>query len=210
MKTPKLILDIDGVIASFHSPLILEYNKRYLGNLNINDIDCELETLGPELYTKLVGIFNEPNWFLNLEPLPNAINTASSFIDLNYSVTICTAPARDLTGFTNPGSAAEKYVWIRKWLPFWANNVIITKSKELVFGDMLIDDTGHNIVNWCREHPNGIGFLLDQPWNKNFTQYPSNSVRGNLEDVSTIIRKFWCSERTRLVFRLDELLAWRK
>lgn len=210
MKNPKIALDLDGVICNFHEKLINVYNQKYNGKLTVNDIDCELESLGPDLYPKVIQIFNEPGWFLDLELLPDAMNVISNYVEADYSVTICTAPARDLTGYTNPGSASEKLIWIRKWLPFWANNVIITRHKELVHADILIDDTWHNIVNWCREHPDGIGFLVDQPWNKSFTQYPVNSIRGSLRDVITIIKKFWCPERGKFVYRLDELLSWRK
>ena len=133
---PKVALDLDGVIVNFHQKLIDVFNERYPDHrkLTVEDINCEIEALGPDLAPKLLGIFNEEEWFLNLKPLPNAISTVSSFVDLGYDVTVCTAPARDSNGRINPGSASEKFVWMNKWLPIWANNMIITKHKELVYG----------------------------------------------------------------------------
>jgi len=202
---PKIGLDLDGVIANFHQKLLEVYNQKYGANLTVQDIDCELEKLGPDIYHKVIEIFNEPNWFLNLEPLPDAIALVTKFLDLEYLVTIVTAPARDLHGWINPASAAEKYVWLQKNLPFWSTNAIITKHKEVVAVDILIDDTGHNIVNWCREHPSGVGYLVDQSWNRSFKGLPKNAVRGPLSKVADFIEKYWCKERGNFIFRYDEL-----
>jgi len=204
---PKILLDLDGVVVNFHQKLIDVYNQRYPESkkLTVNDIDCEIETLGPDLAHKLIGIFNEKDWFIDLEPLSNSIRTVLSFADLGYDVTVCTAPARDLDGIINPGCASEKYIWMQKYLPLWANNMIITKHKEVVRTDIIIDDTGYNIINWCRENPDGVGYLIDQPWNKRFNNYPTNSTRGTLEGVTTFIDKFWCRKRGKFIYRLDEL-----
>jgi 5'(3')-deoxyribonucleotidase len=188
--------------------LIETYNKRHNKNLSIKDIDCELEKLPPDVYREVISIFNESGWFLNLEPLPDAIQLVSRFVDLEYEITICTAPARDLNGMINGKSAEEKYTWLKQKLPFWANNAIITKYKEIIGVDLLIDDTGYNIINWCRRHQDGVGYLVDQPWNQNFTDLPTNAVRSSLKNVSNFIEKFWCKDRGIFVFRFNELLDW--
>lgn len=208
MKAPTIALDLDGVVVDFHAAVVALYNERHNANLSLDDIDCDLETLGPEVAEKLIAIFNEPDWFLNLKPLPNAINIVSSFPTLGYRVIICTAPARNVDGLINGMSAKEKFDWIKSFLPFWANDVIITKHKEVVGTDMLIDDTVSNIINWCQENEDGIGFLVDQPWNSSWRSYPTNCVRGNLKDVSLFIKRFWCHRRGKFIFRYDELARW--
>ena len=208
LRLPRIALDLDGVIADFFQKLLEEYNKRYQQKLSVSDIDCELENLGPDVVKKLIEIFNEPQFFLNLEPLPNAINTVSRYPDLGYQTTICTAPAR-INGLINGRTAAEKFDWIRKYLPFWANDVIITKHKKLVDVDIIIDDAPPNILSWCGEHPKGIGYLVDQPWNKKWTRFPLNAVCGKLEDVTTFINEFWCQDRGCFIYRLDELKPWK-
>ena len=211
MKQPKIALDLDGVVVNFHQTLIDLYNERFNASITTDEIDGDLESLGTELARNLISIFNEDGYILNLEPLPDAIHIVSQFPDLGYKVTICTAPARNLDGIINPTSAAEKFSWIRKWLPFWANDVIITKHKELVATDILIDDWAYNIANWCKENPEGIGYLVDQPWNQKQRPYPANAVRGKLSEVSTFIDKYWCQERGKFIYRLDELKAsWAK
>ena len=210
---PKIGLDLDGVVCDFHQKLIDTYNSRRQPDskeLTISDIDCELEKLPTEIYQKVISIFNEPGWFTNLKSLPDAIPLVTQFMDLNYETTICTAPARDLKGCINPKSAAEKYDWLQQNLPFLANNAIITKHKEIVGVDLLVDDTGYNIKNWCREYPEGIGYLVDQPWNQNFKDLPMNSVRGSLHNVPKVIENFWCKTRGKFIYRYEELLNWSK
>lgn len=207
IKYPKIALDLDGVVTNFHQKLIDIYNERFQQQLTVHDIDGDLESLGPELARELIKIFNEDGYIEGLEPLPNSVQIVSQFPDLGYKVTICTAPARDLTGLINPISAQEKFSWVAKWLPFWANDVIVTKHKELVSTDLLIDDWPPNIVNWC-EKQSGIGILIDQPWNKNFKHFPINSVRASLQDVVPFIEKFWCQQRGEFIYRMEELEEW--
>lgn len=208
MKFPELILDLDGVVADFFTPLLEIYNKKTGCDLTVYDINCHLENLGPRVLRDLIDIFNAPRYFSDLKPLPEAINIVSQFEEYGYKTIICTAPARDNDGGTNGLSAAEKYEWIKKYLPWWSNHIIITKHKERVFGDMIIDDYSMNILNWCKAHENGIGFLVDQPWNRSLSYLPKNAVRGTLEQVSEFIDKFWCQERGIWVYRFDELKEW--
>lgn len=205
-KLPSVALDLDGVIVNFHQKLIDVYNTKYPDEtLTVCDLNCEIESLGPELAPKLLEIFNSKGWFSALEPLPNAISLAMNLLDLGYEVTVCTAPARDKDGKINPFSFSEKVEWMHRWLPFWTNNMVITKHKEVVQADILIDDTGHNIINWCGKNENGIGYLIDQPWNRNFIKYPTNSHRGTFQDVAAFVDKFWCRKRGQFIYRLDEL-----
>lgn len=211
MTPLKIGFDVDGVLAPFHETLVDVYNYRYNDNLTIHQLDGELENLSPERFKKIIEIFNEPNWFANLVPYPEAsdvIYHLDKYTDLYQSV-VCTAPARDLNGLVNPLSAAEKFAWVKQWFPLLSHNVIVTKYKSLIKVDILVDDTAKNIISWCEEHPTGIGYLIDQPWNRKFTNLPMNGVRGSLKDTITFIDKFWCKDRNKFIYRLDELKEWK-
>lgn len=209
-KQPRIALDLDGVIANFHQELVRVYNSLYEDNLSIEDFDGDFETLEHSIYERLIHIFNEPEFFKNLRPLPGVIEHISKYSDYGFEVIVCTAPARRLTGLINGLTASEKFDWIQKWLPFWGNDVVITKHKYLVKADILVDDMPANIVTWCEENPNGIGLLIAAPWNRNFMHLPNNAILGELADILNIVEKFWCLERGQLVFRYDELAHWRK
>jgi len=206
---PKIVLDLDGVVVGFFQKLVAMYNKRYSNDpLTLDDINCELEQLGPERAERLIGMFNEPGWFLDLEPLPGAINTISHYINGGYQIVICTAPARYTDGRINGTSAAEKFVWIQEHLPMLGNRITIAQHKEDVNGDLFLDDTPYQVINWCESNPGGIGVLIDQPWNKRWVNLPGNATRANLEDIGRIVADFWCSETGRFAYKVCDLRNW--
>lgn len=201
---------MDGVVVNFFQKLIAVYNERYPDDqLTLEDINCELEQLGPERADRLIGLFNEPGWFLNLRPLPGTINIVSHYASAGYNIVICTAPARYPNGSINGNSAAEKFEWIQNHLPVWGRQVIITGNKEHVDGDIFIDDTPSQIIKWCDVHPNGIGVLIDQPWNSRWIDLPRNALRADLQDVGSIMSHFWCKDTERFAYRVHELRNWK-
>lgn len=215
MSKPSLAVDMDGVITSFFSEVIGDYNELpevkdgSVRPLSIENIDYDFDLLGAEAVSRIRAIFNAPGFFLRLKPMPNALNLMMKFKDLGFPGVICTAPARDDNNLINGETAAEKFSWIQRFLPAWGNDVIVTKEKFYVGTDMLIDDYPPNITLWCEANPEGVGYLIDQPWNKDFKHYPINSVRNSLENVIPFVEKFWCEDRNKFVYRLDELKAWR-
>jgi 5'-nucleotidase len=210
MRQPSIALDLDGVIADFHYVLADEYNRRFSPSvlLTVADFDSGLESLGQPIYPRLIDIFNEPGFFDKLGLLPNSLEVASQFMDQGYEVRICTAPARDIKGVINGQSSAEKFDWVQKNMPYWGNDLIVTKHKNSVRADLLIDDYPPNIVNWCESNPEGIGYLVEQPWNKYFHHFPKNSVKNDLTNVIKLVDNLWCSDREKFVYRYDELSHW--
>lgn len=209
MLLPKIILDLDGVVVQFFQKLIRIYNLRHSDDpLTLSDINCELEQLGPGRSERLIAMFNEPGWFLDLEPLPGAINTITHYANAGHEIVVCTAPARFPEGKINGTSAAEKFTWIQKNLPIVGNKIIITQNKDSIKGDLFIDDTPYQVINWCKENPEGIGLLVDQPWNKRWVNLPGNATRANLSDIGRIVSAFWCSDTGRFAYRTCDLRAW--
>lgn len=206
---PSLAIDLDGVVVNFFDELLRIYNTEVEENLSIDSIDYDFEILPVDVSNRMREIFNREGYFESLEALPNAINILNKFRDLGFPSIICTAPARDLNGLINGRSAAEKYNWVQKHLPAWGNDVMITKDKYYTNTNMLIDDFPPNISLWCAANPAGVGYLIDQPWNKRFSHYPPNAVRGPLERVISFVDKFWCEERRIFAYRLEELRSWR-
>lgn len=207
MRLPKILLDLDGVLADFYQQLADYYNQRYNASITVEDFnDFEFERCFPiETVERLIEIFNEPGYFINLPVIPHAKEIASQFSTLGYQVKICTAPARKLDGFLNGQSAEEKFDWVAKHFPYWANSITVTQEKEDVQGDMLIDDSPVNISKWCARNKDGIGYLIDRPWNRPFKNYPLNCIRGDLLNVSKFVDSYWCSERDKFILRADEL-----
>jgi len=209
LKLPKIILDLDGVVVGFFQKLIQTYNQRFPDDqITLSDINCELEQLGPNRAERLISMFNEPGWFVDLEPLPGAINTITHYVNAGYSVEICTAPARHPDGKINGASAAEKFTWIQKHLPILGNRIHISQHKGSIRGDLFIDDTPYQVINWCKANSDGIGLLVDQPWNNRWVELPRNATRANLRDIGKIVADFWCSETGRFSYKASDLRRW--
>jgi 5'(3')-deoxyribonucleotidase len=78
------------------------------------------------------------DWFINLEPMPGAIESYNKLAEHFEVYILSTAP------WSNPHSLYEKMLWVKKYLPTAYKNVIFSHHKDLNIGDYLIDDSERN------------------------------------------------------------------
>lgn len=79
---------------------------------------------------------------------------------------------------------ADKYHWIEENLPFLEKiNLVLTHRKDLVMGDILVDDGPHNIL----QSPSEIKVIFDQPWNRHLTNYPRVT---NWKQLTNLLMKY--------------------
>jgi len=100
--------------------------------------------------------------FSTFEPMPGAIDAVEKLIDMGHDVYIATTPPWD-----NPSAWAQKRDWVVTWLPQLKRKMFLTHHKNLLKGDILIDDTtyrgqkdfegkfihfgiGNNKMNWIQ------------------------------------------------------------
>ena len=75
-------------------------------------------------------------FFLELQPIVDAINGVRHLQDLGHKIYFLTAPS-----YKNPHCYTEKRLWIEKHFGLdICKNLIIAENKSLVMGDYLIDD----------------------------------------------------------------------
>lgn len=76
-----------------------------------------------------------PGFFLNLEPMPRAIECMNLLSEI-YDMRILTAPSNK-----NPLSYTEKRLWIEKHLGYrFVEGLTLSSYKDSVSGDYLVDD----------------------------------------------------------------------
>ena len=117
---PHIFLDMDGVIADF-------------------DRACKEQQKTPH-ELKLT-----PGAYVNLPPMPGAIDGIHELIKLGYFVMILTKiPSK------NPYASVEKMIWLNRELPVLKDNIIITPNKGCVGSpkDFLVDDH----PEWANAH----------------------------------------------------------
>lgn len=180
----RILIDVDGVMLNTQEALLKRLNNLYgtrytLENVthyhwfenvykNINPWD-ELKdvTFWHDEVTLIDGAKNAFDW-LNREHEVYFV-TASYVFNLALSEKMfCLKGLLDVTG---------------QWLN---DHIIITQHKELVQGDVLIDDCAENIHKWRNMASNTrkSGLLFGQPWNKDneYSLYPHASW-SEIEDI---------------------------
>lgn len=199
-KKAKVLCDMDGVLANFAKRAVEECNKRHgtsydLANWTKFDVS---DAFGEDAWKLMEVISNEPGFFYSLEPYPNAKEAISKTLEI-ADIHILSSPMKievkpGVRG-VNPHCCFDKVRWIHDHFPDLADKVGLFSKKELVRADMLVDDALFNILNWSKAHPEGIGFLVDRPWNK-AKWLSKNIIRANLEDLPSVVQeRFGKAER---------------
>ena len=132
-----IFIDMDGVLADFDS------SKKAHPKYNAKGFRPDLELD-----------------FSTFTPMPGAIDAVAALIDMGHDVFIATTPP-----WNHPDAWGQKRNWVEEHLPELKRKIILTHRKDLLIGDILIDDTtyrgqrdfngtfihfgiGHNKMNW--------------------------------------------------------------
>jgi 5'(3')-deoxyribonucleotidase len=158
-----ILLDMDGIICDLYPTWIEKYNKKTNENIkyeNISEYDLTKFVKYPHV---LLGILNEQNFFLELEPIDGAIEYIKKITKLNLSIVIVT-----YVPWGNYFAHQNKQTWIDQHMPwFKKKNIIFAYRKHAVNGTLLFDDKPDNLLYWSQENPNGITCAIKHPYNKN-------------------------------------------
>lgn len=110
----------------------------------------------------------EDEFWKTVKPIPGAVEVLDKLMKDGHKVFIVTAS----TWQTLP---SKMHNVLFKYFPYltW-DQVIVTSNKQLIMGDILIDDAPHNLENcWCAK------VLMDAPHNQDFDEKSIGAVRMN-------------------------------
>ncbi len=157
-----ILVDQDQVLCKWAERILEWWNHDNGTNVTIEDIesfDMKLN-MGPGSEHFIRASMRYPDFYQELEPIDGALEGMHELHKRGHDVIIVTAIPRS-AGVSYHG----KMAWIRKYMPWFdLNNFIGCRRKEMVIGDVLLDDGPHNI-----EAFNKIGreaVIYDQPWNR--------------------------------------------
>lgn len=159
----RVLCDLDSIIVDLQTSWLALYNKDYNDNLTTANI-LEWEThkyVKPECGQKIYDYLSKPGFFYNLEPLHGATEALERLHESGlFNIRIITAAPL--------GTFEEKREWVHKWLPFLdpKKDIIACYDKYLVNGDILIDDSPHNIVDYKKTHFYAKICTIAYPYNK--------------------------------------------
>lgn len=169
-----VLFDCDGVLCDFSSV--------YLGSLwavtgrahtceevthwNFSECVCTPEE-DAKVWARLGRM---PGTVANLRPYLGMTEVAAR-VRATARVVAVTAPTYSIAYWTN-----ERLAWLKKF-GFSEADVIFTKDKSLVRGDVLVEDNLRYLESWCAANPWSTGILVDRPWNRSSKHLPDNACR---------------------------------
>jgi 5'(3')-deoxyribonucleotidase len=172
MKRLDVLVDMDGILCDFLTPWIDAVNAGmpigWTGpggpprpNLSVRDVtDYDIFKLVPEANREWArGIFLRRGFYRDLRPIAGAYETLRRLHEDGHRVHVVTSPM-------GADCIAEKMEWLERHMAFLPReNTFFCWRKELVRGDVLVDDRPETLEAWREAWQDGIATGIRWPYN---------------------------------------------
>lgn len=177
-----ILIDMDDTIEQLLRAWVRGVNKKYGRNVAYDDIvTWDVSAAYPGLTRKQVyDILMEPGFWKTVEPVPGASEALKRLIAAGHAVYIVTATPYE--------SVMEKMTdLLFRFFPFLSwDQVIIAANKQMIRGDVLIDDGIHNL-----EGGDYLKILMTAPHNRNYDAEANGMIRaGSWAEIENILSNF--------------------
>ena len=163
-----ILIDMDDTIEGLLKAWVNRVNTKYGRSVSYEDITSwDVSAAFPGLTREQVyAVLLEKGFWKAVEPIPGAAEVIQHFMDAGHKVFIVTATPYE--------SVTEKMTEVLvRYFPFLSwNQVIIASRKQLIRGDVLIDDGVHNL-----EGGDYIKILMTAPHNRNYDAEANGMIR---------------------------------
>ena len=159
MRPLTILLDCDDTISIFMETCIMKYNEIYGTNHTIDEItDWNIDGIFEHT---LWSIFDKTDVLQHMPLKEGAFETIKKWYDKGHTIVI-------VTGVHTVNSYADKLRWLDLiGLRPYIYEVIPTRHKELVCGDVFVDDKPEYLFEWMQTNPDGVPLLMTAQHNKN-------------------------------------------
>jgi len=148
-----ILLDMDGVLVHNNQMFLDSLNKTFGTEFQKHHIlDFHYSMFTPEQKSYMYNLWNQP-WIYDKAELGQEEMKAINELRGLGRVVACTAPLE--------GHIQGKYRWLRQH--FDKQDITICHDKNLIKGDVLVDDAIHNLDTF-----DGHTVCYTQPWNLNW------------------------------------------
>jgi 5'(3')-deoxyribonucleotidase len=174
-----VLVDVDNVLEDLNSAWVDAVNKKYGTSVSPEDIaswDIEKYFNGLSR-TQVFSPLHDENFWKSLEPIDGSQVYLKKLIDDGYKVLLVTS--------SHPDTIQYKYKFIIKHFPYISfKDIIFTSRKQMVRGDVMIDDAPHNL-----EGGEYLGLLMCSPHNKGYNAEKQGFIRvSNWEQIYNTIK----------------------
>lgn len=168
MKRLTILVDMDDTIEDLLSAWVSYLNTKYGTSIQKDDVtQWDISKSFPTLSREQVyePLYLDSFW-LSVKPINGAAETLQKLIKDGHQVLIVTTSSYE-TLHTKMEEVLFKYFPFLSW-----NDVIITSRKQLVNGDVLVDDGTHNL-----EGGQYLRILMDAPHNRAYSAESNGMIR---------------------------------
>lgn len=165
MKKADILLDCDGILSDFVTPA-LELVFNHTGDRHTVDEITQwdvFKAIGKKEHEHILdhAVCNG-GFCASLPVMPGSQEAVEELRKLG-DVYIVTSP------YDAPAWVYERTKWLGKHFGFTKKQVINASPKFMVMGDVLVDDSGSNLIDWSAKMKSkkihGLPILWDRPWN---------------------------------------------
>lgn len=154
-----ILVDMDDVLENLSDAWIDFLNEEYGTEVDKNaPKDWEIDKSFPELTkAQVYAPLYDPDFWKTVRPIDGAPEMLERLIHEGYEIYVVTA-SNYVTLQTKMDDVLFRYFPYLDW-----NNVIVTSNKQMIRGDILIDDAPHNLLEGDYQK-----ILMDAPHNRSF------------------------------------------
>lgn len=171
----KILIDLDNVLINTGEAWVERLNHVHHTTVKYDDIvDWDITKFFPSLTPEeIYKPLRDPCLWRSVKPIDGAATTMKRLIADGYDLYIVTASSPDTIGIKYNLVIKDFYEFIDM------NHIIVTSSKQMIKGDVLIDDAPFNL-----EGGEYAGILFDAPHNRGYAELSNGFVRAkNWDDV---------------------------
>lgn len=176
-----VLIDVDNVLEDLNNAWVKAINSKYGTSVKPSDIKTwDIERYFDGLSrTQVFSPLHKEEFWKNLQPIPNAPEYLKKLIDDGHEVVLLTS--------SHPDTVKYKYDFIRKHFPYISfKDIILTSRKQMVMGDILIDDAPHNLEGGVY-----AGVLMSSPHNMEYNAHANGFVRvSTWEQIYSVVSAY--------------------
>lgn len=185
-QAPRLLLDVDCVLANLLGPLLREVER--LGGPSWAPEEFPTWEIFDTLDTKYRPAIHElwatKGFCRSLEPYPGAVEAVAHLREV--SDVLCVTAAVVGSEYWHK----ERVDWLQEHFDIPHRDVIFAYRKELVQGEVFVEDKTSTLFEWAARNPGGQGILWEWKYNAE-SALPPGVIRTNSWDkVAELVQGF--------------------